>query len=145
MTEATSAAVAPSTTNPVQIDQEQTAVVTGTVVAQANTGGNAQHTEQPAQGGSQQPADVGTGDATAVGSDDENVVSQGADITLTDQAVANLLQVALILNIGAALANSGLNTVDSGPADRAPRAPSPPATAIGDRPGHRPVHHPGRS
>ena len=34
---------------------------------------------------------------------------------LTDQAVANILQIALILNIGAALANSGVNGVASSP------------------------------
>ena len=34
---------------------------------------------------------------------------------LTDQAVANILQIALILNIGAALANSGVNDILSTP------------------------------
>jgi LPXTG-motif cell wall-anchored protein len=111
--EATTAVV--STTNPNQVERDQTVVITATVVADANTGSNTIVDEQPPQGGSQQPADIDTGDATAVGSDDENVVTQGADVVLRDQAVANVLQVALILNVGAALANAGFNTVGSSP------------------------------
>ena len=59
--------------------------------------------------GSQLPAEIGTGDATAIGSEDANVVTQGAEITLEDQATANVIQVALILNVGVAFANSGYN------------------------------------
>ncbi len=72
-------------------------------------------TAKPDQGGSQQPAEVDSGDATAVGSDDENVITQAADIVLTEGARANVVQVALILNIGVALANSGANIVGSTP------------------------------
>ena len=50
-----------------------------------------------------------------MGSRDENIIAQQADVILQDEAVANLLQVALILNIGAALANSGLNDILSAP------------------------------
>ena len=53
--------------------------------------------------------------ADAIGSQDTNVVEQEAQVVLTEQAVANLLQVALILNIGAALANSGVNDAISTP------------------------------
>jgi LPXTG-motif cell wall-anchored protein len=110
-------AVAPPTThNPVQVDSSETAIVTGTQVANADTGNNAtdSHSSNPPAGG-QQPNAIGTGDATAVGSDDTNVVNQQAQVELTDQAIANLLQVALILNIGAALANSGVNDAVSTP------------------------------
>jgi LPXTG-motif cell wall-anchored protein len=109
-----------ATTNPNQIDRDQTVVVTATVVAGANTGSNTIVDEQPDQGGSQQPAEIDTGDATAIGSNDENVVSQGADVVLHDQAVANLLQIALILNIGVALADSGYNAVGSSPGGSGP-------------------------
>ena len=103
------------TSNPNQVDQDQTVVITATVVADANTGGNTIVDHQPDQGGSQQPAEVDTGDATAVGSNDENVITQAADIVLTEGARANVVQVALILNIGVALANSGANIVSSTP------------------------------
>ena len=104
-----------STSNPNQVDQDQTVVITATVVADANTGSNTIVDNQPDQGGSQQPAEVDSGDATAVGSDDENVITQAADIVLTEGARANVVQVALILNIGVALANSGANIVGSTP------------------------------
>ena len=90
-------------------------MITATVVADANTGSNTIVDNQPDQGGSQQPAEVDSGDATAVGSDDENIITQAADIVLTEGARANVVQVALILNIGVALANSGANIVGSTP------------------------------
>ena len=112
---APSVEVAPTTThNPVQIDSSETAVVTGTQVADADSGNNHTVTDQPAAGG-QQPNDIDTGTADAIGSQDTNVVDQQAEVVLTEQAVANLLQVALILNIGAALANSGVNDAISTP------------------------------
>ena len=110
-----STAAVTATTN-VQVTSSEEAVVTGTQVADADTGNNATHSEgnTPATGG-QQPNAIDTGGATAVGSDDTNVVDQEAAVVLTEQAVANLLQVALILNIGAALANSGVNGAVSTP------------------------------
>lgn len=107
-------AVATTTTN-VQVTAEETAVVTGTQVANANTGDNATHNGDTPAGGVAQPNDIDTGSADAVGSNDVNVVDQQAQVVLTEQAVANLLQVALILNIGAALANSGINDALSTP------------------------------
>ena len=99
-----------------QIDSSETAIVNGTQVADANTGNNQVHdgSSNPPVAG-QQPNAIDTGDADAVGSDDTNVVDQQAQVTLADQAIANLLQVALILNVGAALANSGLNDAVSTP------------------------------
>jgi len=104
-----------SSTNAQQVDQDQNVVVTVTAVANANTGGNTIVDGHAAQGGSQLPAQVSSGDATAVGSHDQNVVTQGASVVLADQARANVVQVALIINIGAALANSGFNVVASAP------------------------------
>lgn len=102
-----------TTENPVQISQDQTAIITATIVGEANTGGNTIVGSGPT--GSQAPAEIDTGEATAVGSEDANVVSQGADITLEDQATANVIQVALILNVGIAFANSGYNEVGATP------------------------------
>ena len=110
----TTTVVAP-TSNPNQVNQDQAAVITATVVANANSGNNAEVDNSGQPGGSQRPADILTGDASAIGSQDANVVTQGADITVHDQAVANVLQVALILNLGVALANSGYNGVASTP------------------------------
>ena len=110
----TTVAIAP-TSNPNQVNQDQSAVVTATVVANANTGNNTETDNANQPGGAQAPTLIDTGDAAAVGSMDANVVTQGADITLQDQATANVLQVALILNLGLAFANSGYNGVSSTP------------------------------
>ena len=110
------AAEAVTPTTNAQHTAEQEAVITGTQVAVGNTGGNATVGIEPPTGG---VAPVGgaidTGAADAIGSRDQNTVVQQADIVLTDEAVANLLQIALILNIGAAFANSGSNGVLSTP------------------------------
>ena len=110
----TTTSVEITTTNPNQINQDQAVVVTATVVGDANTGSNTV-VDQTGQGGAQAPALIDTGDAEAVGSLDANVVSQGAEITLQDQATANVIQVALIINVGVAFANSGYNAVGSTP------------------------------
>jgi hypothetical protein len=102
-----------STSNPNQVNQDQQSVVTATVVANANTGSNSAIDNSGQPGGGQLPAEIATGTAGAIGSQDANVVTQGADITLMDQAVANVIQVALIINVGVALANSGFNGVSS--------------------------------
>lgn len=106
-----------TTTTNQQNTHGETAVVTGTVVAVGDSGSNQAHNDGPATGSTVVPSgEIDTGNATAVGSDDENIVGQQADVVLTDQAVANILQVALILNIGAAFANAGFNAIDSTPA-----------------------------
>ena len=107
----------PTTHNPVQIDSSETAD------RQRDPGRRRQHRQQPGprrgartrRSPGSNPNAIATGDADAVGSDDTNVVAQEAQVTLADQAIANLLQVALILNVGAALANSGLNDAVSTP------------------------------
>lgn len=107
---------APPTTN-VQQTHDQETVITGTQVAQATTGNNTAINDQDQPSGVAVGAgtSVSTGEADAIGSRDENTVTQTADVVLTGEAVANLLQIALILNIGAALANSGSNGVLSTP------------------------------
>ena len=109
------AAVTTATSNPTPVNNDQSAVITATVVANANSGDNHEVDNANQPGAPQAPTDSLTGDATAVGSQDANVVTQGADITVQDQAVANVLQVALIINLGVALANSGYNGVASTP------------------------------
>ena len=98
-----------TTTTNAQVNQNQEVVITATVVADANSGSNTVLAGTSV--GSSTPNEIDTGDATAVGSDDANVVTQGADITLEDQATANVIQVALIINVGVAFANSGYNNV----------------------------------
>ena len=101
---------APTTTTKPTNTQDQQTVVTGTQVAGANTGGNLTVTDQPGAVTAQDPGTaIDTGNVDAIGSQDVNTVTQGADVTLTGSAVANLLQIALILNFGAAAANSGAN------------------------------------
>ncbi len=103
--------------NPTQVDSSETAIVTGSQVANADTGNNQSdsQTSNPPGAGSGTPNSIDSGGATAVGSDDTNAVNQQAQVALSDQAIANLVQVALILNIGAALANSGINGAVSAP------------------------------
>ncbi|WP_116998683.1 LPXTG cell wall anchor domain-containing protein [Desertimonas flava] len=100
-------------TDGTEVDQNQTAVITATIVADANTGSNEVITDDTGGDGSSPLAEIDTGDATAVGSIDVNAITQGAEVVLTDSATANLLQVALVINIGAALANTGLNAVSA--------------------------------
>ena len=96
-------------------EADQAAVVTGTQVAVGNTGNNTTVNEGPPSGGTAPLGGaVDTGTADAIGSMDVNQISQEAEIILTDEAVANLLQIALILNFGAADSNSGSNQITSG-------------------------------
>ncbi len=93
---------------------DQVGVVTGTQVAVGDTGNNTAVNVVPdSTGVAPVGGAVDTGSADAIGSMDVNQVSQSAEIVLTDEAVANLLQIALILNFGAADANSGQNSISS--------------------------------
>ena len=107
----------PTTTAAPSATHEQEAIVTGTQVAVGNSGGNqtVNDSNQPPTGSVPLGTEIDTDNADAIGSRDENIIGQQADVVLTDQAVANILQIALILNIGAALANSGVNGVASSP------------------------------
>jgi LPXTG-motif cell wall-anchored protein len=109
----TTVAVTTTTTQPHHSANEQT-VVTATQVAVGNSGGN--HTQTDGTGSDPgtavvPSAHVDTGSAAAIGSRDTNTIGQQADLVLTDQAVARVLQVALVINIGMALANTGANDV----------------------------------
>ncbi len=98
-------------------DADQETVVTGTQVAVAVSGSNSIETVQPPSGVvADSAAAVAAGDADAIGSRDDNTITQQADVVLSGDAVARILQVALILNIGAALANSGINSIAATPA-----------------------------
>jgi hypothetical protein len=126
----TGAVVEPtSTTTIFAITHDEEAIVTGTQVANGNSGGNTAvdvgntPTGMVGTGGA-----VDTGDAQAIGSNDENVIGQQADVVLTEEAIANILQIALILNIGAALAESGLNGINSSAAGNS----NPGAIGTGD-------------
>ena len=91
---------------------QQTTTITGTAVAVATSGGNvAIATGSQSDDGDSQPAILGTGPAAASGSDDETSVVQEATAVLTGGATADITQVVLVFNIGAALANSGLNVI----------------------------------
>ena len=105
---ATVAVEEPTTTAAPSATHDQEAIVTGTQVAVGNSGGNqtVNDSNQPPTGSVPLGTEIDTGNADAIGSRDENIIVQQADVVLTDQAVANILQIALILNIGAALANS---------------------------------------
>lgn len=110
---------APTTTLPAGSTHvaDQAAVVTGTQVAVGDTGNNTTVNEVPGSTGvAPLGGAVDTGGADAIGSMDVNQVTQEAEIVLTDEAVANLLQIALILNFGAADSNSGQNQITSSPA-----------------------------
>jgi LPXTG-motif cell wall-anchored protein len=105
-----------ATTTNASHDADQETVVTGTQVAVAVSGSNSIETVQPPSGVvADNAAAVAAGDADAIGSRDDNSITQQADVVLSGDAVARILQVALILNIGAALANSGINSIASTP------------------------------
>jgi hypothetical protein len=95
---------------------DQQTVVHGSQVAVAVSGSNELVSEQPTAGATAgSGADVSSGAADAIGSRDDNTITQRADVVLTGDAIARILQVALILNIGASLANSGANAISAAP------------------------------
>ena len=132
---ATSASPTPSTSVAGAHTVDQATVITGTQVAIAVTGSNEIETEQPPGGPpAAVGADVATGDAAAIGSIDDNTITQQAAVVLTGDAIARVLQIALILNIGAAFANSGSNEISSseGGQGTAGQVATGDATAIGN-------------
>ena len=97
---------------------EQAVTVTGIAVSVATTGNNQieadRHDAAARRGAGRRPANVQTGPATAVGSRDRTSVEQQAVTVLSGEATADVLQVVLVFNIGAALANSGINAISAG-------------------------------
>ena len=111
---------------------EQTATITGTAIAVATSGGNVNiATGSQSDDGDDQPAILGTGDASASGSLDQTGVVQEATAVLSGGATADITQVVLVFNIGAALANSGLNVI-GGAGINGSQISTGSATAIGN-------------
>jgi LPXTG-motif cell wall-anchored protein len=111
---------------------EQTATITGTAIAVATSGGNVNiATGSQSDDGDDQPAILGTGDASARGSLDQTGVVQEATAVLSGGATADITQVVLVFNIGAALANSGLNVI-GGAGSNGSQISTGSATAIGN-------------
>jgi LPXTG-motif cell wall-anchored protein len=139
--ETASTTTAPAPTGPVASSgathtADQQTVINGTQVAVAVSGSNGIVTEQPPSGApaANTGADVATGDAAAIGSRDDNTITQEAAVVLSGDAIARVLQIALILNIGAAFANTGSNTITAtGAGDSTTgQVTSGDATAIGN-------------
>lgn len=89
-------------------------------VAEADTGSNtvtAGSTPSSDGDGAARSAastEVRTGDATATGNTERTTVTQDAVTVLTDQSQADVTQLVLVINLGAALATSGANTATAG-------------------------------
>jgi hypothetical protein len=85
-------------------------------VGVANTGDNVSTTDTPSPPASATPAtELGTGAAAAVGSRDTTAIGQRVVTDLQDQATADIVQISIVFNIGAAMADSGDNSLASGP------------------------------
>ena len=111
---------------------EQTMTITGTALAVANSGGNVNiATGSQSDAGADQPAILDTGDAGAHGNVDRTSVVQEATAVLSGGATADITQVVLVFNIGAALANSGLNVIGGAGTDGS-QISTGSATAIGN-------------
>jgi len=88
-------------------------------VGVANTGDNLSTTDTPSAPGSGTSAtDLGTGSASAVGSSDSTAIGQRVVTDLHDDAKADIVQISIVFNIGAAMADSGNNALSSGASAR---------------------------
>jgi len=88
-------------------------------VGVANTGDNLSTTDTPSAPGSGTPAtDLGTGSASPVGSSDSTAIGQRVVTDLHDDARADIVQISIVFNIGAAMADSGNNVLSSGASAR---------------------------
>lgn len=106
----------PSTPQHIEIG-DQSVAVSGTATAVAVTGGNVMTSSgTTGDGDSSGTAQIATGGADAIGSADETRVSQEVVTVLSDEASAEIVQVVFVFNIGAAIADSGLNAVLAGAA-----------------------------
>lgn len=84
-------------------------------VGVANTGDNVSTTDTPSPPATGTPGtDLGTGAASAMGSSDSTAIGQRVVTDLQDQATADIVQISIVFNIGAAMANSGDNALASG-------------------------------
>ena len=111
---------APEPTTPPDHAVVQDIQIESIQVGVANTGDNLSTTDTPsAPPGSGTPAtDLGTGSASAVGSSDSTAIGQRVVTDLHDDAKADIVQISIVFNIGAAMADSGNNRLSSGASAR---------------------------
>ena len=111
---------APEPTTPPDHAVVQDIQIESIQVGVANTGDNLSTTDTPsAPPGSGTPAtDLGTGSASAVGSSDSTAIGQRVVTDLHDDAKADIVQISIVFNIGAAMADSGNNQLSSGASAR---------------------------
>ena len=111
---------APEPTSPPDHAVVQDIQIESIQVGVANTGDNLSTTDTPsAPPGSGTPAtDLGTGSASAVGSSDSTAIGQRVVTDLHDDAKADIVQISIVFNIGAAMADSGNNQLSSGASAR---------------------------
>ena len=88
-------------------------------VGVANTGDNLSTTDTPSARSNGTPAtDLGTGSTSAVGSSDSTAIAQRVVTDLHDDATADIVQISIVFNIGAGMADSGDNALSSGASAR---------------------------
>ena len=112
--------------------RQQTTTITGTAIAVATSGGNVSiATGSQSDDGDSQPAILGTGPASASGSRRRDQCRPGGHRGPVGGATADITQVVLVFNIGAALANSGLNVIGGAGTDGS-QISTGSATAVGN-------------
>ena len=110
---------APEPTTPPDHAVVQDIQIESIQVGVANTGDNLSTTDTPSAPESGTPAtDLGTGSASAVGSSDSTAIGQRVVTDLHDDAKADIVQISIVFNIGAAMADSGNNQLSSGASAR---------------------------
>ncbi len=104
---------------PPQNNNNQDADVGTNGTAVANTGANGAAATTPT--GTPAPAGTGnatgsttTGPSTSTGTDSTSTIGQHVDVHQSEQGTVDILQIALIVNVGVAHSNSGNNVVGSG-------------------------------
>jgi hypothetical protein len=107
----------------------QSVVISDVAVAIADSGGNTS-LGVPLPASANQA--IATGAASAIGSIDQTSLTQSAAITLADQATANLVQIAIVFNVGIAGANTGANTASSAGGTAGAGVTTGNATAVGN-------------
>lgn len=101
-----------STTVPSTTSQQATVAATGT--AEANTGANVNAVVttpagSPGTGTGSDGTSIGTGPSSATGNDTVDSIVQTVSANVRDAAQVRVLQIALVVNIGIAVAESGAN------------------------------------
>ncbi len=98
--------------------QDANIATNGTSVA--NTGANGAVATgpgtTPASNAGVADATVGTGTSNATGTNSASAIDQQAHASATDQGAVDILQIALVVNVGVASSNSGHNVVGAGAA-----------------------------